>query len=133
MLRQRSVVARKKDVHLHSQLDHCESILGINFTSKISMKDVEAMAVVVNPTVKSQSPQRHVLEKLWDGDGRTYFAVEHAAHDKFIDFSSSCPRATKNISVRSGARGSVVQKAQSVELNTEVEHGWRKRERGPNS
>ena len=100
------------------------------------MKDVEAMAAVVNPTVKSQSPQRHVLEKqegcrcacekpdrmrnnilqLWDGDSRTYFAVEHAAHEKFIDFSGSCPRAAKNISVRSGARGSLAQNAQSVEL-----------------
>ena len=31
------------------------------------MKDVEAMAVVVNPTVKSLSPQRHVLAKSRKG------------------------------------------------------------------
>ena len=60
------------------------------------------------------------------GIGGRIFAVEHAAHDKFIDFSSSCPRAAKNISVRSGARGSLVQNTQPFELNTEVEHGWRK-------
>ena len=38
---------------------------------------------------------RNNILLLWDGDRRTYFAVEHAAHDKFIDFSSSCPRAAK--------------------------------------
>ena len=57
---------------------------------------------------------RNNILQLWDGDIRTYFAVEHAAHDEFIDFSSSCPRAAKNISVRSGARGSPAQSTQSV-------------------
>ena len=69
---------------------------------------------------------RNNILQLWDGDRRTYFAVEHSAQEKFIDFSSSCPTAAKIISARSGARGSLVQKTQSDELNTEVEHGWRK-------
>ena len=68
-----------------------------------------------------QDAQQHFAAVGWEIGGRTL-----QLNMRRTTSSSTLPvhvrGQRKNISVRSGARGSLVQNAQSVELHTEVEH-----------